>query len=55
MVEVEEGHDDDNEPNRPTTEVDTSTNDPVISLMDDFRNTIHTQQEIGCWKEGNER
>ena len=55
MVEVEGSHDSNSESNRPTTEVDSSANDPVVSLVDDFHNAVHTQQEIGCWKEGSER
>lgn len=55
MVEVECRHDDDGESNCPTTEIDSSVNDPVVSLVDDFHNSIHSQQEIDCWMEDSER
>lgn len=55
MVEVEGSHDDNSESNCPTTEVDGSVNDPVVSLMNDIHNSIHTQQEIDCWVKDSER
>lgn len=55
MVEVECCHDDDGESNCPTTEIDSSVNDPVVSLVDDFHNSIHSQQEIDRWVEDSER